>query len=209
MKFLFDFFPVVLFFLAYKFFGDLPPSWIALANSIPLVELSQDEPKHAILFATLIIILATLLQNILHYATHRRFERMHLISLGILLAFGSLTIVLKDSAFIQWKVTVFNWIFALAFIGSQYIGSRKTLVERMMSHAMQVPGEIWRKANWMWALFFIFIGIVNLLVAYNFSEEVWVDFKLFGVLGMTFVFVVAQAFYLQRHMIETAPDKET
>ncbi len=202
MKFLFDFFPVVLFFLAYKLFGDVPPSLLALANQIPGVALSQSEPKHAILFATLVIIIATLLQNAAHYLIHRRFERMHLISLGILLAFGSLTIVLKDSTFIQWKVTVFNWIFALAFIGSTFIGNRKTLVERMMSHAMQVPATIWTKVNWMWAAFFVFIGILNLVVAYNFSEAFWVDFKLFGILGLTFVFVFAQAIYLQKHMIE-------
>lgn len=206
MKFFFDFFPVLLFFLAYKFFGDVPPAVIAAANQIPLVDLSPAEPKHAILFATLVIILATIAQNILHYVVYKRFERMHLISLGILLAFGSLTLVLKDSTFIQWKVTVFNWLFALVFIGSQYVGNRKPLVERMMSNAMQVPAQIWTKVNWMWATFFVFIGVLNLVVAYNFSEAVWVDFKLFGVLGLTLVFVIAQAIYLQRHMIE--PSKE-
>ena len=206
MKFLFDFFPVLLFFLAYKFFGDVPPAFIAAANQIPMIELSQSEPKHAILFATLVIILATIAQNILHYVVYKRFERMHLISLGILLAFGSLTLVLKDSTFIQWKVTVFNWLFALVFIGSQYVGNRKPLVERMMSNAMQVPAQIWTKVNWMWAAFFVFIGVLNLVVAYNFSEAIWVDFKLFGILGLTLVFVIAQAIYLQRHMIE--PSKE-
>lgn len=206
MKFLFDFFPVLLFFLAYKLFGDMPPAFIAAANQIPMIELSQSEPKHAILFATLIIILATIAQNILHYLVYKRFERMHLISLGILLAFGSLTLILKDSTFIQWKVTVFNWLFALVFIGSQYVGSRKPLVERMMSNAMQVPAQIWTKVNWMWAAFFVFIGVLNLIVAYNFSEAIWVDFKLFGILGLTLVFVIAQAIYLQRHMIE--PSKE-
>ena len=206
MKFLFDFFPVLLFFLAYKFFGDMPPALIDAANQIPLVELSQSESKHAILFATLVIILATIAQNILHYVVYKRFERMHLISMGILLAFGSLTLVLKDSAFIQWKVTVFNWIFALVFIGSQYVGNRKPLAERMMASAMQVPTQIWTKVNWMWAGFFVFIGVLNLIVAYNFSEDFWVDFKLFGILGLTLVFVIAQAFYLQRHIIE--PPKE-
>jgi|JI61114C2RNA_FD_contig_123_27917_length_3857_multi_3_in_0_out_2_5 intracellular septation protein len=206
MKFLFDFFPVLLFFLAYKFFGDVPPAFIAAANQIPMIELSQSEPKHAILFATLVIILATIAQNILHYVFYKRFERMHLISLGILLAFGSLTLILKDSTFIQWKVTVFNWLFALVFIGSQYVGNRKPLVERMMSNAMQVPAQIWTKVNWMWAAFFVFIGVLNLVVAYNFSEAIWVDFKLFGILGLTLVFVIAQAIYLQRHMIE--PSKE-
>ncbi|MFZ1344673.1 septation protein A [Thiothrix eikelboomii] len=206
MKFLFDFFPVLLFFLAYKLFDAMPPELIEILNQLPFVELSQAEPKHAILFATLIIILATILQNILHYLVYKRLERMHLISLVILLAFGSLTLILKDSAFIQWKVTVFNWLFALVFIGSQYVGNRKPLVERMMSNAMQVPAQIWTKVNWMWAAFFVFIGVLNLVVAYNFSEAIWVDFKLFGILGLTFVFVIAQAIYLQRHMIETGKE---
>jgi intracellular septation protein len=184
----------------------MPPAVIEAANHLPFVELSQAEPKHAILFATLVIILATILQNILHYLVYKRLERMHLISLAILLAFGSLTLVLKDSAFIQWKVTVFNWLFALVFIGSQYVGNRKPLVERMMSNAMQVPAQIWTKVNWMWAAFFVFIGVLNLIVAYNFSEAIWVDFKLFGILGLTFVFVIAQAIYLQRHMIETGKE---
>ena len=184
----------------------MPPALIAAANHLPFIELSQAEPKHAILFATLVIILATIAQNILDYVLYKRFERMHLISLGILLAFGSLTLILKDSTFIQWKVTVFNWIFALVFIGSQYVGNRKTLVERMMSSAMQVPAQIWTKVNWMWAAFFVFIGVLNLVVAYNFSEAIWVDFKLFGILGLTLVFVVIQAIYLQRHVIETGKE---
>jgi intracellular septation protein len=92
------------------------------------------------------------------------------------------------------------------FVGSQYVGNRKPLVERMMSSAMQVPAEIWTKVNWMWAAFFVFIGVLNLIVAYNFSEAIWVDFKLFGILGLTLVFVIAQAIYLQRHAIETSKE---
>ncbi len=203
MKFLFDFFPVALFFMVYKFFGELPPEWIAVANQLPLMALNQNEPKDAILLATLVIILATIVQNALYFVIHRRFERMHLITLAILLVFGTLTLFLKDPIFIKWKVSIINWGFALAFIVSQYVGIRKTLTERMMSNAIQVPTAIWQKANWQWAGFFIFIGVINLLVAYNFSEEVWVDFKLFGVLGLTFAFIIAQVFYLQRYAVET------
>ena len=203
MKFLFDFFPVALFFMVYKFFGELPPAWIAAANQLPLMALNQNEPKDAILMATLVIILATIVQNALYFALHRRFEKMHLITLAILIVFGTLTLFLKDPIFIKWKVSIINWGFALAFIVSQYVGIRKTLTERMMSNAIQVPTAIWQKANWQWAGFFIFIGVINLLVAYNFSEEVWVDFKLFGVLGLTFAFIIAQVFYLQRYAVET------
>ncbi|MBU0653893.1 MAG: septation protein A [Gammaproteobacteria bacterium] len=202
MKFLFDFFPVALFFLVYKFFGDLPASWIEAANQFPLMALNQSEPRDAILMATLVIILATILQNALYFIMHRRFEKMHLITLGILLAFGTLTLFLKDPLFIKWKVSIINWAFAAAFIGSQYIGSRTPLVARMMSHAIQAPAEIWKRANLMWAVFFAFMGVLNLIVAYSFSEDFWVDFKLFGVLGLTLVFVVVQAIYLQKHALE-------
>ncbi len=208
MKFLFDFFPVALFFMVYKFFGVLPPEWIAAANQFPLMALNQNEPKDAILMATLVIILATIVQNALYFALHRRFEKMHLITLAILLVFGTLTLFLKDPIFIKWKVSIINWGFALAFIISQYIGVRKTLAERMMSNAVQVPAPIWQQVNWLWAGFFAFVGVLNLIVAYNFSEEVWVDFKLFGVLGLTFAFIIAQVFYLQKHALET-PDEPT
>lgn len=199
MKFLFDFFPVALFFIVYKFFGDLPPAWIAAANQLPLMSLNQAEPKDAILLATLVIILATVLQNVLYFIIHRRFEKMHLITLAVLLVFGTLTLFLKDALFIKWKVSIINWAFALAFIGSLYIGARKTLAERMMGNAIQVPAAIWVQVNWMWAGFFAFVGVVNLIVAYNFSEDFWVDFKMFGVLGLTFVFIIAQVLYLQKY----------
>lgn len=208
MKFLFDFFPVVLFFVVYQFFADLPPAWIAAANQLPLMSLNQNEPKDAILLATLVIILATIVQNVLYFAMHRRFERMHLITLAILIVFGTLTLLLKDPKFIVWKVTIVNWAFALAFLISQYIGSHRTLTERMMSSAIQVPPRIWITTNLMWVGFFVFIGVLNLIVAELFSEAIWVDFKLFGVLGLTFAFIIAQVFYLQKHALET-PENTT
>lgn len=199
MKFLFDFFPVALFFIVYKFFGDLPPAWIAAANQLPLMSLNQAEPKDAILLATLVIILATVLQNVLYFIIHRRFEKMHLIVLSILLVFGTLTLYLKDEQYIVWKVSIVNWLFAISFIASQYIGIRKTLTERMMSSAIQVPDAIWVKSNWMWAAFFVFIGLVNLWVFQQLGRDAWVNFKFIGVLGLTFVFIIAQVLYLQKY----------
>ena len=203
MKFLFDFFPGALFFAAYKFFASLPPTLIQAANQLPLIQLDQANSHDAILFATLVIILATVLQNVLYYIFHRRFEKMHLITLGVLLVFGTLTLLFRDPLFIKWKVSIINWAFALAFIGSQYIGSKKTLAERMMSNAIQVAPAIWQKVNLAWAGFFAGIGVLNLLIAYNFSEDTWVNFKMFGVFGLTFIFIVLQVIYLQKHMLET------
>jgi intracellular septation protein len=180
MKFLFDLFPILLFFLAYKLYD--------------------------IYVATAVAIAAAFLQTGLYWLKHRKFETMHLVTLGILVLFGGLTLVLHDPVFIKWKPTVVNWLFALIFLGSRFIGQR-TLVERMMSHAISVPTAVWLKLNWAWTLFFIAIGLVNLYVAYRYSEAVWVNFKLFGMLGLTLVFVFAQAFYLSRFM-ETGDSKE-
>jgi intracellular septation protein len=129
-----------------------------------------------------------------------------LVTLGILVVFGGLTLVLHDPVFIKWKPTVVNWLFAVFFLGSRFIGQR-TLVERMMSQAITVPTAVWLKLNWAWTLFFIAIGLVNIFVAYNYSEATWVNFKLFGMLGLTLVFVFAQAIYLSRFM-ETGDGKE-
>jgi intracellular septation protein len=205
MKFLLDFFPVVLFFIAYKFFGDLPPQLIEFANSLPFVSINAKEPKDAIYFATLVIIIATILQNIGHYFVFKKLEKMHLISLGILLAFGTLTLAFKDPLFIKWKVSIFNWVFSAIIIGSQFIGE-KPVIERMMSHAIEVPKNIWKQINLSWGVFFALVGVVNIYVAYSYSEETWVNFKLFGVLGLTLVFMIAQGVYLAKHALPIEED---
>lgn len=209
MKFLFDFLPVVFFFIAYKFFGDLPPGIIELVNQIPFVSLDQADPKHAIIFATLIIIIASIFQNLIHGLMYRRLEKMHMISLGILLVFGSMTVISRDPDFIKWKVSIFNWVFSAVLLGSIFIGE-KTLIERMMSHAFVVPTNIWKKLTIIWGVFFIFIGILNYIVAFHFAgkDDInWVNFKLFGILGLTFVFMIAQGIYIAKHA-ETVDEGE-
>ena len=173
MKFLFDLFPIILFFAAYKMYD--------------------------IYVATAVAIGAAFVQTGLFWMKNRRFEKMHVITLAILIVFGGLTLALRDPVFIKWKPTVVNWLFAGVFIGARLF-SKTTLIERMMGHAISVPPAVWQRLNWAWVLFFIFIGIVNLYVAFNYSESTWVNFKLFGMMGMTLVFVFGQAFYLGRYM---------
>ena len=180
MKFLFDLFPILLFFLAYKLYD--------------------------IYVATAVAIVAALLQTVLFRLKHRKFEKMHVITLGILILFGGLTLALRDPVFIKWKPTVVNWLFGVTFLGSRFIGKR-TLVERMMSHAINAPAPVWLRLNWAWIIFFIGMGLLNLYVAYNFSEDTWVDFKLFGMMGLTLLFVFGQAFYLSRHMVLNEQNK--
>lgn len=201
MKQLFDFFPILLFFIVYKFFLDLPDELILSINQLfPFMEMQPGESKHAIYLATLTAILATFVQVALTALISKKVEKMHIITLILLLVFGGATLILKDPVFIKWKPTAINWLFAAVFFGSQFIG-KKPLVERMMGHALEVTdSSVWVRLNLAWIGFFIFSGIANLVVAFNFSEDIWVDFKLFGLMGLTLLFVIGQAFYLARYM---------
>jgi intracellular septation protein len=213
MKQLFDFFPILLFFIVYKFYLDLPDGLIESVNSLfPFMRMQAGDSSHAIYLATLTAIVATLLQVAITAAVNRRVEKMHAITLILLLVFGGATLFLKDPVFIKWKPTAINWLFAIVFLGSQFIGE-KPLVQRMMGHALEIEDpSVWKRVNLAWVGFFVFSGVANLIVAFNFSEDIWVDFKLFGLMGLTLIFVIGQAFYLSRFIPAEAntsadPDK--
>ena len=209
MKFFFDFFPVLLFFLTYKFFGSVPVEVIELANQIPYVSIDQNNPKDAMFMATLVIIIATLVQNIMHYFVYRRFEKMHLVSLALLIVLGTATVIMKDAKLLVWKVTVVNWLFGLVFLGSQFIGE-KNIVQRLMGQAFEASKSVWTRVNLAWVVFFAAIGIVNLYVYNTFGEDSWVNFKFYGLMGATFVFVIAQSIYLMKNgtMIEAVEESK-
>jgi intracellular septation protein len=173
MKLLFDFFPIILFFIAYKLVG--------------------------IYVATAIAMLASLIQTMSFWLKHRRFEFTHIITLAIILILGSATIILHDAMFIKWKPTAVYWLFALLFLATQFIGN-KTLIQRMMDGKLTLPDAIWTRLNLSWSIFFVAMGIANLYVVYHFSTNTWVNFKLFGTLGLTIVFVVVQSLYIARHI---------
>ena len=212
MKQLFDFAPIVLFFLIYKFFLDLPDGLISTTNSLlPFMALTPGNESDAIYLATLVAIVTTIIQVAISATIMKKVEKMPLITLGLLVIFGGATLLLKDPLFIQWKPTAINWLFGLGFLLSQFIG-KKPLVQRMMSQAISIDDDrVWLKLNLSWVLFFALSGLANLLVApaidplgFGFTESTWVDFKLFGLMGMTIAFVIAQAFYLSRFMNTTA-----
>ena len=208
MKQILDFLPIVLFFIIFKFYLDLPDELIIGINDLlPIMALTPGESSDAIYLATLTAIVATLIQVALSALIVKKVEKMPIITLVLLIVFGGATLALKDPVFIQWKPTAINWLFALIFLGSQFIGD-KPLVQRMMSKALQIDdAAIWAKLNLAWVVFFIVSGLANVLVApeidpfnLNFSMDTWVEFKLFGLLGLTIIFVLAQAFYLARYM---------
>lgn len=184
MKLLFDFFPVLLFFITFKWY---------------------DDPKQGILAATAVIIVATGIQVAVTWLRRRRVERIHVVTLALLVGMGGVTLALQDEIYIKWKSTVFFWVLAVAFLGSQFIG-RKTLVQRFLDSKFDPPGNVWTVLNLTWVAFFAGLGALNLFVVYNFSTDTWVNFKLFGLTGLTFVFVFAQVIYLFRYMV---PDEDT
>ena len=196
MKLLIDFLPIVIFFIVYKFAPEFIETISPLLNAEQIQQLT-DMP--AIVLATAVLIPATMLQILYTKLKTGKVENMHLVTLALVVIMGGATVILQDKTFIQWKPTVVNWLFAVAFLSSQFIGE-KTILERMMGQNLELPKHAWKNLNYAWVSFFIFSGIANLYVAYNYSEEIWVNFKLFGLLGLTFVFILAQSFYLYRFM---------
>jgi intracellular septation protein len=186
MKLLFDFFPVLAFFLAYYLAPDR---------------------SQAMYVATTAAIAAAVIQVSGWWLIKRRFEKMHVITLIIILVLGGATLVTRDKFFFMWKPTAVNWLFALAFLASEFIGA-KPMIQRMMDHAITAPGHVWTVLNRSWIIFFILMGALNLYVAYNFAEHVWVNFKMFGILGITIVFAIIQSFYMSRYVTEITEGKE-
>ena len=183
MKLLFDFLPVLLFFAAFKLFDIYVATGVAIAAGLGQILWLKLRGK--------------------------KIETMHVTTAALLVVFGGMTLLLRDETFIKWKPTILDWLFAAAFLGSRFIGSRKPLVARMMGGTIDIPAEIWLRLNSAWMIFFAAMGVLNLYVVYNYDTPTWVNFKLFGMLGLTMAFVVAQAFYLARHIApETTTDGE-
>ena len=194
MKLFFDFLPIVLFFIAYKYGGG-DYTWNG-----------EQYALEGIYVATAVMIVVTLLQSSYSYLRHGKVEKMHLITLALVVILGGATLWLKNPEFIMWKPTVVNWLFAAGFVGAQLF-TQKSLLERLMADHIRLPTLVWARLNTAWVLFFVLSGILNLYVAFNFSEETWVNFKLFGLLGLTILFIIAQSLYLSRHITEPI-DKE-
>lgn len=186
-----DFIPLLLFFLVFK----LEPRDLELFG--------YSWTLGGIFSATAVLIVSSVLVYGALFLAQKRLEKGQWLTLAGCLVFGSLTLAFHSETFLKWKAPVVNWLFALAFFGSHFIG-KQPLIQRMMGHALELPQPVWRKLNIAWVAFFIFSGAANLFVAFTF-HEIWVDFKVFGSLGMTLVFLIAQGIYISRH-IQTPPE---
>ncbi|WP_311221143.1 MULTISPECIES: septation protein A [unclassified Acidovorax] len=173
MKLLIDFFPIILFFVAFKVWG--------------------------IYIATAVTIAASIVQIAYLRFRHGKVEPMQWVSLGVIVVFGGATLLSHSETFIKWKPTVLYWLMAAALVLGQLI-FRKNLIRSVMGAQMQLPDAAWRTLQWSWTGFFTSMGIINLWVAYTFDTDTWVNFKLFGGMGLMVVFIVAQALYISRYM---------
>lgn len=180
MKILFDLFPVIVFFLAFKVWG--------------------------IYSATAIAIVATALQIAWVWFRHGKVDTMLWVSLALVTVFGGATLALQDETFIKWKPTVLYWLFAVALLGAA-VFFKTNLMRKLMGQQIALPDAIWSQVNASWIGFFTFMGFANLYVAYSYSTDTWVNFKLFGGMGLMLVFMLAQGFLLSKHMLEL-PEKE-
>ena len=169
MQLFIDYIPIVVFIAAY-FFKDIYFATAVLMGVMP-------------------VILG------LQWLATREVNRIYLASTGLVLVLGSATLFFRNPAFLYWKPTVLNWVIALVFLGSHWVGE-KPIVQRMLEKAAALDRRQWQTLNLMWVIFFVFVGGVNIYVAYTFSEAFWVKFKLFGMLGMTVVFVAIQSVWL-------------
>jgi intracellular septation protein len=181
MKFLVDFFPLLLFFVALKFWG--------------------------IYVATAVAIAASLIQVGWFYHRHRRAEVVHIVTLAVILIFGGLTLWLQDETFIKLKPTIVNAIFAAILLGTQWFG-KKTAIEHLMGSQLELPQPVWRSMNLSWALFLLFLAAANIYVAFfygrNLAPEVqtehWATFKVFGLTAAILIFSVLQMLYISRRV---------
>lgn len=181
MKLLFEFLPIAIFFGTYKYTGD-------------------------IFDATLALIIATILQVSFEWFKYKKVEKSRMIGLTLIVVLGGATLLFHDDVFIKWKVSVINWLFAAVLIGSQFIGN-KTIIERMLGNAISLPQAIWTRLNLYWAVFFLVSGLLNLYFAFFYGldlsieerTDVWVDFKFYGLFGLTIVFMIFQIFFIQKY----------
>lgn len=179
MAFFYEIFPVFLFFMAFKFYG--------------------------MYIATIVGIIATFIQALVSRVGQGKWDKKQLITLGVFLFFGGLTLYFHDPIFVKWKPTVIFWIFSAIILISHWF-TQKPLIQRLMEGVVQGKGEVplnvWKKLNIVWAVFFLVLGTVNLYVAYHFSSETWVNFKFYGVTSALLLLTVFQAFCLMRYLTE-------
>lgn len=186
MKFLFDFFPAAAF---------------LIALFIP------ENREEGIYLATKVIIVTSFLQIVISWLITRKVEKQYVLIFLVVLVLGAATLWLQDERFIKWKPTIVFWVFGLICLGSQMIGS-KNIPQKLMENMFDAPAPVWLRVNISLSIFFAVLGLINIYVAYNFATETWAFFKVFGVMGINFVFIIGLVMYLSKYMIEIEQEEK-
>ncbi len=202
MKLLLDFLPIILFFGTYKY-AQSHTEWAAAFATEHLGFIVSGGVVGAteapVLLSTVVVIIATFAQIAYLHLRGRKIDTMLWVSLGLVVVLGGATIWFHSEEFIKWKPTVLYWAMALAlWAGSALFG--KNLLQKMMGDQVRLPEPVWARLNLAWVVFFFTMGVLNRYVAWRYSTDTWVNFKLFGSMGLMIVFMVAQGFYLSRHL---------
>jgi intracellular septation protein len=204
MKLLLDFLPILLFFGTFKY-TENHREWaaaFATENFGFMVAGGQVGPTEApVMLATIVVIIASLAQVVWLKARGQKVDLMLWISLALVVVLGGLTVWLKSETFIKWKPTGLYWAMGLSILVSQYLFGRN-LLKVMLGQQLTLPDPVWLRLAWAWIGFFAAMGLINLWVAYNFSTDTWVNFKLFGGIGLMLLFTLAQGLYISRHLPE-------
>jgi intracellular septation protein len=202
LKLLFDFLPIILFFGAFKY-AEASKEWAARFATDHLGFLVSGGVvgvgEAPVLLATVVVIVATLLQVTYLLARGKKIDVMLWVSLGLVVVLGGATIWFHNETFIKWKPSVLYWVMGLAFWVAQAL-FRKNLLQALIGNQLELPAFVWQRLNIAWIIFFALMGLLNLFVAYRYSTSTWVNFKLFGGMGLMLLFTLAQGVYMSRHL---------
>ena len=198
MKLLFDLFPVILFFATFKYYGSNPEGAADLVGSL-LGSTVLDVKQAPILLATIVVIAATIAQIAWVHFRHGKVDKMLWVSLVLVSVFGGMTLIFQDETFIKWKPTILYWVFSGSMAFAALV-LKKNPIKAMLGEQMTLPEPVWGKVNLSWIVFFLFMGVLNLVIAFNFSTDTWVNFKLFGGMGLLLLFVLGQGLLLAKYV---------
>jgi intracellular septation protein len=209
MKILLDFLPIIAFFASYKWASGhaaLVAAWLTQHFGSLVAGGVVGDKEAPTMLATLLVVVIAVVQIVVMKLLRKKIDTLLWVSLVIVLGLGGLTIYFHDETFIKWKPTLVYGAMAIGLFVSDIVLKRYILRTMMQAADMGVPEAVWRQLSWAWIVFFVSMGMVNIWVAYQFSTDTWVNFKMWGSLGLTLVFTLAQGVYLSRHMPETPQD---
>ena len=203
MKFLFDLFPVILFFITLKISEKTANSSLILGKILTTLGIAATvKPSLVpIMLATVAVIIASIIQIVWAKIKYKKVDKTLWMSAILVTVLGSMTLYFQNDAFIKWKPTLLYWIFTIAILGAHWFW-QKNIIKTMMGKEVKLPESIWIKLNYAWAIFFALLGCLNLYIAFNFSIDTWASFKLFGTMGLMFVFIITQSLIINQYLIE-------